>query len=247
MINPFRNEDIMLKQNTFLKEIKIHESWGLFLNNESIINLLACIEKSIIGEFTPSKDLALRFLELNLNNIKMIILGQDPYPQAGAATGRAFEVGGLNDWCDNFKQSSLRNILKNIYASYNLCGSTSLNEIRKKITDGSFKLPPPDKIFDYWESQGVLCLNTAFTCVIDNPGSHTDIWQPFSDKLIEFIAWNNKNIIWFLWGKEAQKKEVLSSGAKTYKCNHPMLAGKREQGFLNCRCFIETKNIIDWI
>jgi len=210
------------------------------------MELLSDIEASVKNNFTPGPDKALRFLCMDVNTIKIIILGQDPYPQAGAATGRAFEVAGLKSWNERFRQSSLRNILRNIHASYTPGGLKTLNEIREEIESGEFIIAPPDKIFDAWQDKGVLCLNTAFTCAVDTPGSHADIWRAFTVGLIGFIADKNKNIIWFLWGKYALAYEKYLGGAKTYKCGHPMLPGTGGDGFLNCKCFSETKHIVDW-
>ena len=231
----------------FLSKSKTHNSWEPFINSKDTIRQLADIEHSINGQYIPEPVLVLRFLNIDILKIKIIILGQDPYPQPGAATGRAFEVNGLKSWTQGIRQSSLRNILRNIHASYNHCEPAPLNEIRDEILSGAFKIPPPDKIFGYWEEQGVLCLNTAFTCRVDSPGSHSILWKPFAERLITYIAQENKHIIWFLWGKAAQEKEVLLNGAKTYKCNHPMLPGKGEGGFLNCGCFRETMHIVNWI
>ena len=225
--------------------MKIHDSWKSFI--EENIYILSDIEAFIDGPFTPGRDRALRFLCLDISAIKIIVLGQDPYPQPGAATGRAFEVSGLMDWDQKFKQSSLRNILRAVHAAYAGCEPRTLGEIRGEIASDIFKLPAPDNIFDHWQDRGALFLNTAFTCKINSPGSHGELWNGFTENLLRFIASENKNIIWFLWGKTAQKYEYLLNGAKTYKCNHPMLPGTGADGFLNCACFRETKAIIDWI
>ena len=209
--------------------------------------MLEQIEESIDGPFTPGPDRALRFFCLDLVKIKIVVLGQDPYPQPGAATGRAFEVGGLTDWSRSFRQSSLKNIVRNIHASYTGRGPATFAEIRGELDAGVFLLPPPDKIFDHWQRQGVLCLNTAFTCAAGSPGSHAALWKPFSDRLIRYIADKNKSAVWFLWGVAARAYEGFLGGAAVYKCNHPMLPGSGANGFLNCACFKETKDIVDWI
>ena len=230
-----------------LKNTEIHDSWKCFLSDD-ILNLLKRIEAPILngGPFTPPPERVLLFLRLDLTKIKIIILGQDPYPQPGVATGRAFEVH-IKSWTEKFKQSSLRNILRAIHAAHNDCEPATLNAIRGVILSGVFNPPPPDKIFDHWERQGVLCLNTAFTCEEGSPGSHAALWAPFTESLIKFIAGENKNIIWFLWGNHARGYEKFLSGAKNYKCAHPMLPGTGENGFLNCPCFRETKAIVDWV
>ena len=70
-------------------------------------------------EITPPENLQLRFTSQDLASVKILILGQDPYPQSGVATGRAFEVGTLHSWFDNFRNTSLKNIVRAIYAAKN--------------------------------------------------------------------------------------------------------------------------------
>ena len=241
----FLKETGVAPGDLFLKDIDVHGSWTKFLNGEAK-KLLSDIEARIDGPYTPGPDAALRFFCVDLSGVKIIALGQDPYPQPGAATGRAFEVS-LTGWDQKFRQSSLRNILRSIHASYRLCEPKTLNEIRDEIESGVFKLPPPDRIFDHWQEQGALFINTAFTCAVNSPGSHGALWKPFTESLIKYIAAENENIIWFLWGGAAQRYEPLLNGARTYKCNHPMLPGSGEKGFLNCACFRDTRDIVDWI
>ena len=102
----------------FLKDITIHSDWKGFLTNENQ-QLLQQIENTIAnGTFTPPANCVLRFMEMPLSAIKVVILGQDPYPQPGVATGRAFEVGTLQSWNDPFKNISLKNILRALYKAY---------------------------------------------------------------------------------------------------------------------------------
>ena len=97
---------------------KIDASWDSFLSPETI-SLLASIEKQINSAgFTPPVSRVLHFLSLPLNQVKIIILGQDPYPQKGVATGRAFEVGTLKSWNQTFNNISLKNIVRAIYYAY---------------------------------------------------------------------------------------------------------------------------------
>ncbi|MFW6310335.1 MAG: hypothetical protein ACOC1D_04465, partial [Prolixibacteraceae bacterium] len=94
----------------FLQKIEVHQTWEKFLSRE-IKELICQTEKEITKQnFTPPADKVLRFLEVPLDQIKVIILGQDPYPQPGVATGRAFEVGTLKSWNEPFKNISLKNI-----------------------------------------------------------------------------------------------------------------------------------------
>ena len=107
--------------NPLLDSIDIHPSWLELLDAQ--LDALDLIWSKINNgkAYTPQRDKILRFLNLDVAKIKVVILGQDPYPQPGAATGRAFEVMGLRSWNDNFRQASLRNIVRLIHHS--ACGN----------------------------------------------------------------------------------------------------------------------------
>lgn len=230
------------------KEEFIHSSWSNFFN-QNIIEELNKIEGLIGDDYNPTPDKVIRFAHTNLDKVKVIILGQDPYPQKGIPSGRSFEVQNLNSWAEKFKQTSLRNILRNIYKSYT--GELkNLIDIRTEIEKGKFKILPPNEIFDYWESQGVLMLNTYLTCKIGEPGSHRKYWDKFSKELLKYIVDTNGNITWFLWGNEAKANIDILKDQKMYTSNHPMMSNPSNQSdFINCKCFedsITTLNI-DWI
>jgi uracil-DNA glycosylase len=237
--------------NIFTQNLKIHNTWSNFTSRADIKTELERIQTAIGENYTPVAGKVLRFLETDLSKVKVIILGQDPYPQKGAATGRAFEVGTLKSWDEKFKQSSLRNILRAIYVAYNESDSQNdaaptLTDVRAKMSSGNFKILPPDEFFGSLEKQGVLFLNTTFTCETGNAGSHIKIWENFSECLLSYISRENKRAVWFLWGKNAHCYEKYALGG-CYKCNHPMLAGgKGENDFLKCKCFYETKDTINW-
>ena len=99
----------------------IHPSWINFINNNKIKKELEKIETLIGNNYFPNKENILRFLSQDLNNLKCIIVGMEPYPtsyyedgkEIPMATGRSFEVSILKgkDWNYKIKQSSLRNIL----------------------------------------------------------------------------------------------------------------------------------------
>lgn len=226
----------------------IHPSWSPFFT-ESIISAINDLEEKIGDNYNPSPCQVLRFSTTDLSKIKIVILGQDPYPQKGVPTGRSFEVQGLTSWLDKFRQSSLRNILRNLYYSYTQ-ELKVLNDIRDEIKNGTFYILPPNRIFDHWESQGVLMLNTSLTCKVGEPGSHQKLWAPITDKLIQFISEYNENACWFLWGKEAQTYKPLIGPRIIYSSNHPMIANPKNPGdFLNNRCFSDTAERlhIDWL
>lgn len=136
---------------------------------------------------------------------------------------------------------------------------SGIDEVRNEIENGLFDIPTPDKAFDYWESQGVLFLNTAFTCEIggiEQAGSHLAIWKNFFTKLLDFIAIENPDIKYFLWGDSRKyAKKLMKKGVSEkniYLALHPCTNGdnggyENNSRFLNCPCFHDTKDIINWI
>ena len=236
----------------FLKKIKISSTWDNFIDSKTMCQLEK-IESKVGDNINPTYEKVLRFLELDLNNIKVVILGQDPYPQRGVATGRAFEVDGLNDWSQKFRQVSLKNIIRLLYKTYNNVDvydkNNSYLNICCNIVNQQFKLLPPNKLFKSWERQGVLLLNTYFTCEVGNPGSHKDLWIDFTNDLLKYISTKNKEIIWFLWGNNAiQFKHNILFSKKIYQSRHPMMCSEKyNDDFLKSKCFEETRNLVNWL
>lgn len=229
----------------------IHSSWVKFLD-ENILIELAIIENKIGNSFTPPVGNILRFLFNDLNKLKVIILGQDPYPEKGIATGRAFEVGGLNLWNTKFKQVSLKNIVRLLHKTYNNIDNYediySFNYIRKEIINGQFKILPLDEIFKSWEKQGVLLLNSYLTCEVGKPGSHREVWAAFAGKLIDYIVEQRPDLNWFLWGRNANAFSGHIKNGCIYSCRHPMMCSREyEDDFLKSDCFKKTNSIINWL
>ena len=230
--------------------IDAHPSWNNFLT-DSIILELETIERKIGNNINPAPENVLRFMKCNLYDIKVVILGQDPYPETGRATGRAFEVGDLTSWNQKFRQVSLKNIIRLIYKNYNGISEYSdikkFSEIQKEIKEGKFSILPPHKIFKSWEKQGVLLLNTYLSVEAGITGSHISIWQKFSEELLKFISDENRNISWFLWGRMAEEKKQFIKYGKYYISRHPMMCSELyEDDFLRSDCFKDTMDIINW-
>lgn len=236
-------------KSAFLQNLEIHSDWKPFLTNE-IKGVITEIEKILIPDnFTPSAEKVLHFLELPLQPAKVVILGQDPYPQPGAATGRAFEVGTLKSWNEPFKNISLKNILRSLYKSYT--GKViKYNDLKQKF-DNEFPVLPPAKLFKHWEKQGVLLLNTSFTCVPGKPGSHQKEWEKFTVLLLNFINEQVPEIIWFLWGNHALNATNQLALRNTVVTQHPMMCydgPNRENDFLfgKRNGFEQLQNAVDW-
>lgn len=249
-----------MTKSVFLSAITIHESWKPFFERENILNILDDIEQAIDNTYTPAAPLVLRFATTDLKKKKVMIIGKDVYPQAGVATGRCFEVNGVTNWEDKRVNSSLKNVLKLIHKSYfNHDKGCSIGKVREDIQTKQFPILPPDQAFSHWEKEGVLFLNTAFTCEVggfEKAGSHLDVWKPFFKELLEYIVAENPDIRYFLWGDARKYSKILNRfGVHSdylYESKHPCTNGDnggydKGTNFLNNPCFKETFNVIKWV
>jgi uracil-DNA glycosylase len=175
----------------------------------------------------------LRALDVTkFEDVKVVILGQDPYPTAGHANGLAFSVDPTLD--------KLPKSLQNIYKELE-------DDLGIKRTTGDLSS---------WASQGVLLLNTVFTVEEGKPKSHEGIgWEALSDEVIHKLSQHRENIVFVLWGKKAQAKEHMIDTSKhlVLKCAHPSPLSARN-GFFGCKHFSKInaylkehgKQEIDW-
>lgn len=225
--------------------------WADFFSLDWVKKELQKIEKFLEGpspSFNPPLDKVLRFTGMELSRVKIIILGQDPYPQPGAATGRAFEVGTLDCWRSPFRNTSLKNIVRALY-QYHTGSTKKYLEILPEIGK-TFPLPSPGNLFALWEDQGVLLLNTSLTCALGKPGSHAALWSGFSSLLVEFLSQRLPQALWILWGNHAGKQLAPFPKVQALRSRHPMLcAPGHPDDFLygKLNCFRETKNLVNWL
>ena len=182
--------------------------------------------------FPPKKQI-FRALELTpFENIKVVILGQDPYHGEGEANGLAFSVN---------KGIKLPPSLRNIY---------------KELESDLGVKPPIQGDLTSWAKQGVLLLNSVLTVEKDKPGSHRNIgWEEYTDTIIKEISDKKENIVFILWGKYAQSKKDLIDERKhlVISSPHPSPFSARK-GFFGSKPFSTTntylkskgKKEIDW-
>lgn len=182
----------LLISNSLKEQLKIlSDNWLNILINEKtkyiwdqIIDKieLQLSKKIFIYPNTPFRS----FSEIEPHQIKVIILGQDPYHNFGQANGLAFSV---NNDCP--RPPSLRNIIKELNKEYRY-SNTSGNDLI------------------CWTKQGVLLLNSILTVEDSKPCSHANYgWQSITNNIIEHLSKINKHKVFMLWGKYAQSKKVL--------------------------------------
>lgn len=155
-------------------------------------------------------------------NVKVVLLGQDPYHGSGQAHGLSFSVQ------DGVKPPpSLINIFKELQSDIGL------------------QMPATGNLTP-WAKQGVLLLNAALTVRANEPASHSKIgWAEFTDAVITKISEQKKGIVFLLWGKFAQDKQVLIDETKHHvlKAAHPS-PFSADKGFFGCRHFSRTNELL---
>ena len=232
----------------FMNKYNIDESYRDFFNIEKVSNIQNFINNLNFEskEYTPSEEKIFRALEMKVEDIKVCILGKDPYFQKGVATGLAFEVN-KDSWNDESINTSLKNILKLIYKTYT--GEIKdINYIRKMIENNKFKILAPNLLFESWMKQGVLLLNSSLTTLVGSAGMHHKFWTPIIKELIEYISSKNNDITYLLWGNDAIIFEKNILNGNIVKHNHPAIVGKLDNpnDFMNGKSFENTKNIVNW-
>lgn len=162
----------------------IHSSWSEIAKELNYGPLYYLNTEVLPGiSYQPPKDKIFRVFKNPLSNVRVVILGQDPYPTPGNANGLAFAVNAGNKI-----PKSLEIIQKELSTQYPL----------------SLPYAGDWQTLEHWEEQGVLLLNTALTVETGKAGSHLEYWQTFMQHLVHFISLNQP-CIWVLWGRMAQK------------------------------------------
>ncbi|MCP1222861.1 uracil-DNA glycosylase [Sebaldella sp. S0638] len=244
-----RDEDTDIERRNFMEEYKINDEYFDFFTYErveSVRNFIKELKMKNIP-YSPKENLIFRVFSEPLSEQKVCMPGKEPYTQGNTATGLAFEME-KNSWMDPEVNNTLRNILKLLYKTY-MGTSKDLNFIREDIEKRNFNILPPDRLFKYWEKNGVLLLNTALTISETKAADHSKFWIPFTQELMEFISERNKNIVYFLWGKDVQIFEKSIKSGEIIKNNHPSAWGnpENENDFVNSKSFEKTKGLVNWL
>ena len=191
---------------------------------DCIVNkLVDCVNSG--KRFTPRfKDIFNAFKECPYDDLKIVMLGQDPYPQMGVADGIAFSCSRKGK-----AEKSLQYILKETIGDY---------------TDtGRVMYTPEECDLRRWSNQGVLLINTALTVEINSIGSHYNIWKPFTQYLFENINRVNPGTVFMMMGRKAEEWQVHVPDCKILKCSHPASAAYKG-GAWDCNEFFNKANNI---
>ena len=209
----------------------IHPSWKIALNNEwhqpyfndliSFVNLQYEIGSAVY----PPRDLIFHaFNKTPFDQVRVVIMGQDPYHGPGQAHGLAFSVP---------RGMALPPSLRNIY---------------KELHDDVGLLTPSHGCLESWAEQGVLLLNATLTVNEGDPLSHHGKgWEHFTDGVIKVLAERKEPIIFVLWGKSAEKKCRALVGKDHHlvlRAPHPSPLSAYH-GFFGCKHFSQINQLLE--
>lgn len=207
---------------------QLEESWLKVLGNEFTLPYFLELKKFLLNEkqsyrvYPAGRNIFEAFNRTPFYNVKVVLLGQDPYHGKGQAHGLCFSVPvGVKT------PPSLDNIFKEL------------------SSDLGLKIPNHGNLTK-WADQGVLLLNATLTVRADQAGSHQNKgWEQFTDRAISALSDLREGIVFLLWGSYAQAKDKLIDESKHFilKAPHPSPLSVY-RGFYGCKHFSKTNEIL---
>ncbi len=216
----------------------MHKSWRDVLKKDiesryfiDLQDKLTALRSKGFSVYPPQKKIFSALELTQLDEVKVVLLGQDPYHGEGQAHGLSFSVRTGNRI------------------------PPSLRIIFKELSDDVGCETPKEGDLTQWAKNGVLLLNTILTVEHKNPGSHKNLgWETFTDAVIQKVSENQQRVVFFLWGKYAQSKKHLISLDKHLVLEAPHPAAEVYQGgkagfygskpFSKANAFLDEE--VDW-
>jgi len=212
------HDEVITKLSSMLKDSGWHNVLKGFLVSEDFKKILVTLNDMVNSDqrFTPPlKQVFRAFQECPFDQLRVVVVGQDPYPQLGVADGIAFSCGNTKK-----PEASLRYILKAVNGT---------------VYDDKQDLKNVDPDLTRWANQGVLMLNTALTTEVGKIGKHFDIWQPFISYLIDMLSKRDTPLVWVFMGKQAQNlADLVDDHHTVLTCSHPASAAYQKQQLWDC-------------
>ncbi len=210
-------------------DVKMEDSWKQVLGHEfskpyflQIVAHLKTEKASGAIIYPPGSLLFNAFNKTPFDKLKVVILGQDPYHGPGQAHGLSFSV------------------------TDGIPAPPSLGNIYKELNKDLGMAIPKTGNLTKWAEQGVLLLNAVLSVRANEPASHSKVgWMDFTDAVIRKISEEKKGIVFLLWGRFAQEKQVLIDETRHYvlKAAHPS-PFSADKGFFGCRHFSKTNELL---
>jgi uracil-DNA glycosylase len=191
---------------------QMHPSWQTLLGSSAALLSEIESELSLIQGTTPDRNLVMRAFEQPVDSVKVLLIGQDPYPTQGVACGLAFAVSPGQK-----HPQSLKNLMKEL--ATDIPGASNLGEISS------------------WSTQGVMLLNSALTTQIGKPGAHAKMWSGFTSSVIKAIDQELAGkLVCLSLGEHAKKLSADILLGEVVQATHPSpLSASR--GFFGSRIY----------
>ncbi len=208
--------------------VKIEPSWKEVLKDEFekpyFKNLVGFVKNEYESQqiYPPGKQIFSAFEHTPFDEVKLVIIGQDPYHGAGQAHGLSFSVP------EGIRQPpSLKNIFKELHSDLDI-------------------LPVQSGNLQRWADQGVLLLNATLTVRAAQAGSHQNKgWEEFTDAAIQKLSDEKEKLVFILWGAYAQKKGSIIDASKHFVINSPHPSPfSAHNGFFGSKPFSKANNYL---
>lgn len=185
--------------------------WSEVIDKSELSRALRYIQSE--ENICPSKKSIFKAFKLcPYKELKVVFVGMDPYPQSGVAQGILF--GNSKDTLEENLSPSLQ-VIKECAINYEIPRNTPVQF---------------DNTLESWAKQGILLINSAFTCRVNEIGSHLSIWKPFTSKLIENISTKKDGLVFVLFGGQAQSfKSYIKGNHKVIETYHPAYYARRNE------------------
>jgi uracil-DNA glycosylase len=211
-----------------MADVKIAPSWKKHLEAEFqqpyFNELIEFVKQEYASNlvYPPGKEIFRAFDSCGFDDVRVVIIGQDPYHGAGQANGLCFSVRP------------------------GVAIPRSLGNIFKEIQSDLGKPFPPNGDLERWANQGVLLLNATLTVRAASPGSHQNKgWENFTDSVIRIISNEKENVVFLLWGAYAQKKAALIDSTKHHILQSPHPSPfSADRGFFGNKHFSKTNGFL---
>lgn len=214
--------------STVTTDVKLEDSWKQHLSAEFGKPYFAGLRAFLRAEkaagkviYPPGPRIFAAFNLTTFDQVKVVIIGQDPYHGEGQANGLCFSVApGVR------KPPSLLNIFKELNA------------------DLGVPIPVNGSL-DGWAQQGVLLLNATLTVRANEAASHQGKgWETFTDEVIKTLSAEKSGLVFLLWGRFAQEKAALIDAAKHHVLTAAHPSPLARTGFAGCRHFSKTNALL---
>jgi len=220
-------EEIQNKLYESLKPSGWADKLKTFILSDDFTKILQSLVKDVDSgnRFVPQlKYLFNAFIKCPYDDLKVVLIGQDPYPYLGIPDGLAFSCS-LQDRTEASLKYMFKEIERTVYDSTSYRGSPDLTR---------------------WSNQGILLLNSSLTTIVGRPGLHALLWRPFMAYLFDHLGWYKSGLIYLFMGRVAQKwAESLPDNSYKVFVSHPASAAhSRLDNWDSNNCFVKVNELL---